>query len=166
MAKAVSSPANRRWNDREFDRLFKAFPPSGSRPGASDYGRLGTEFGRTADAVCSMWDDAAGLLRGKQGASSQPMRDYVASQGWQAVPDRSPELARIRPNRPAPTPATLGTKAATLGLARRITEAFTTRSTSATDPERAVRGGIGCRRSPSPGGFARQAAPMSRSGYG
>ena len=55
MAKAVSSPANRRWNDREFDRLFKAFPPSGSRPGASDYGRLGTEFGRTADAVCSMW---------------------------------------------------------------------------------------------------------------
>ena len=70
------------WAHEEFDTLFDAFPPHGARPRPEQLEALGIP--RATGAVLSLWDDAYHWLQGKEGTSSQRLRDYLEERGYSA----------------------------------------------------------------------------------
>jgi len=73
----------RRWNEAEYDVLFRHHPPS--QPHAPDLAAsrvIARTLQRTPDAVTSQWNDARSAVLGLATAASRPLVDYLRKRRW------------------------------------------------------------------------------------
>jgi len=73
----------RRWNEAEYDVLFRNHPPTS--PDAPDLGprrAIARTIGRTPEAVAAQWDDARSAVLGSATVASEGLRDYLRRHGW------------------------------------------------------------------------------------
>ena len=73
----------RRWNEAEYDVLFRRHPPN--QPHAPDLGAnraTARTIGRTPEAVLAQWHDARAAVLGSATAASQSLLDYLQAHGW------------------------------------------------------------------------------------
>jgi hypothetical protein len=73
----------RRWNEAEYDVLFRDHPPTS--PHAPDLAfcrAIARTIRRTPDAVAAQWNDARSAVLGSATAASQPLIDYLRRRRW------------------------------------------------------------------------------------
>jgi hypothetical protein len=73
----------RRWNEAEYDVLFRHHPPTSSH--APDLGAsraIGRTIDRTPDAVIAQWNDARSAVLGHATAVSEALLDYLREHRW------------------------------------------------------------------------------------
>jgi hypothetical protein len=70
------------WSYEEWDRLFHAFPPTGSNPSREQLAQIAKEIGRTFDAVEWSWGDAKAVIEGRKNTSSLRQQAYLRERGW------------------------------------------------------------------------------------
>jgi hypothetical protein len=73
----------RRWNEAEYDVLFRAHSPV--KPKAPDLGAsraIARTIGRTPAAVIAQWNDARSAVLGSSTAASGPLIDYLRARRW------------------------------------------------------------------------------------
>jgi hypothetical protein len=69
--RAIALEAHRRpWTEVEYQRLFSAFPPDGSRPTRVEASAIATELQRTTDAVLWQWTDGARYVMGEAASTT------------------------------------------------------------------------------------------------
>jgi hypothetical protein len=69
----------RRWDEREWDELFRAHPPDAAhKPTRAACEAIGRRLDRTADAILWMWEDAERHRRGAaSNTASERLIDYL-----------------------------------------------------------------------------------------
>jgi hypothetical protein len=73
----------RRWNEAEYDVLFRHHPPTSPHPpdlGASR--AIGRTIDRTPAAVIAQWNDARSAVLRNATAASQGLLDYLRAHRW------------------------------------------------------------------------------------
>jgi hypothetical protein len=73
----------RRWNEAEYDVLFRGFPPTSPHaPDLAACRSIARTIRRTPDAVIAQWQDARSAVLGSATAASQGLIDYLSRQRW------------------------------------------------------------------------------------
>ena len=73
----------RRWNEAEYDVLFRDHPPINQRaPDLATCRAIARTIRRTPDAVIAQWDDARSAVLGSSTAASQGLLDYLRAKRW------------------------------------------------------------------------------------
>jgi hypothetical protein len=73
----------RRWNEAEYDVLFREHPPSRSNaPDLAACRVIARTVRRTPDAVAAQWNDARSAVLGSSTAASRALLDYLRARQW------------------------------------------------------------------------------------
>jgi hypothetical protein len=73
----------RRWNEAEYDVLFRQHPPNQPHPPDLAACRvIARTIRRTPDAVIAQWHDARSVVLGSATAASEPLVDYLRAHRW------------------------------------------------------------------------------------
>jgi hypothetical protein len=73
----------RRWNEAEYEVLFRNHPPtSPEAPDLAACRTIARTIRRTPDAVAAQWNDARSAVLGSSIAASQPLIDHLRRRRW------------------------------------------------------------------------------------
>lgn len=73
----------RRWNEAEYDVLFREHPPvKAQAPDLAACRAIARTIRRTPDAVTAQWNDARSAVLGTSTAASGPLFVYLRAHGW------------------------------------------------------------------------------------
>jgi hypothetical protein len=73
----------RRWNEAEYDVLFREHPPTSPHaPDLAACRAIARTIRRTPDAVQAQWDDARSAVVGSSTAASTGLIDYLHRHAW------------------------------------------------------------------------------------
>ena len=73
----------RRWNEAEYDVLFREHPPTSRHaPDLAACRAIARTIRRTPDAVIAQWNDARSAVLDNSTAASQGLLDYLRAHRW------------------------------------------------------------------------------------
>jgi len=73
----------RRWNEAEYDVLFREYPPNRAQaPDLAECRVIARTIRRTPDAVIAQWNDARSAVLRNATAASAPLVEYLRVHGW------------------------------------------------------------------------------------
>ena len=70
----------RRWDERQYEALFRDNPTEPRAPTADECAALGRSLGRTPKAIRSQWDGRS-LVLGHVNDAASGLRDYLVRRG-------------------------------------------------------------------------------------